>query len=57
MRSKLAIIQSISPDFNGFCKQNVNEKTAEIIGAEKTYEGIFKVLTLSAKVRKSKYSG
>ena len=34
-RSKFAIIQSISADFNGFCKWNVSKKAADVIRAEK----------------------
>ena len=33
--SKLAIIPSISADFNGFCQWNVSEKAADVIKAEK----------------------
>ena len=34
-RSKLAIIQSISADFNGFCEWNISKKATDIIGAKK----------------------
>ena len=34
-RSSLAIIQSISADFNDFCKRNFSEKAADVIRAEK----------------------
>ena len=34
-RSKLVIIESVSADFNGFCKRNVSKKAADVIGAEK----------------------
>ena len=33
-RNELAFIQSISADFNGFCKRSVSEKAADVIGAE-----------------------
>ena len=34
-RSKLAIIQSISADFNGFCEWNISKKATDVIGAKK----------------------
>ena len=52
-QSKLAIIQRIGADINGFCKRNVSKKAADIIQLEqrKTGEGKLKTLTLSAKVK------
>ena len=33
--SKLALIQSISADFNNFCEWNISKKATDVIGAEK----------------------
>ena len=51
-QGKLDIVQSISADFNSFCEQNVNEKAADVIGAEKDRWKKVKVFTLSAKIKK-----
>ena len=53
MRSKLAIIQSISVDFNGFSERNVSEKTADIIGAWKDRWRKGKGSDLVTKVKES----